>query len=78
MVTVLTLGVLPVQSLAETATQVYPVDHVETVADPQTLGRPGSVYGDETPLFLLFGLLLCSGGALATMLISRKRRTHSR
>lgn len=48
MATVLTLGVLPVQSLAETATQVYPVDHVETVADPQTLGRPGSVYGDDT------------------------------
>ena len=34
--------------------------------------NPGT--GDGTPLFLLLGLLLCSGGALAAMLIFRKRR----
>ena len=48
MAVVLTLGVLPVQSRAATATQEYSVDHIETVADPQTIGRPGTVYGDNT------------------------------
>lgn len=47
MAAVLTLGVLPVQSLAA-ETESYPVDHITTVADPQTLGRPGSIYGDDT------------------------------
>ena len=45
---VLTLGVLPMQSRAAVATQVYPEDKIETIADPQTIGRPGSVYGDST------------------------------
>ena len=48
MAAVLTLGVLPMQSRAATATQVYPADHINTVADPQTIGRPGTVYGDNT------------------------------
>ena len=36
--------------------------------------NPGT--GDETPLFLLIGLLLCSSGALAVMLILRKRKVN--
>ena len=48
MAAVLTLGILPVQSRAAVATEDYTFDHVTTVADPQTLGRPGSVYGDDT------------------------------
>ncbi len=48
MAAVLTLGILPVQSFAETASQAYPTVHISTVADNQTLGRPGTVYGDDT------------------------------
>ena len=47
MAAVLALGVLPVQSRAA-ETEAYPVDHISTVADPQTLGRPGTIYGDNT------------------------------
>ena len=43
----LTLGVLLVQSRAA-ATENYPVDHISTVADAQTIGHPGTVYGDNT------------------------------
>ena len=48
MAALLTLGVLPVQSRAAITTEDYTIDHISTVADPQTLGRPGSIYGDDT------------------------------
>ena len=38
--------------------------------------NPGT--GDDTPLMLLIGLMLCSGAALATLLIFRKRRNNCR
>ena len=41
-------GAIPLNTRAETTAQDYTQDLLTTVADPQTIGRPGSVYGDNT------------------------------
>ncbi len=45
---VMVFGVLPLNTRAEVTAQPYDVDHTATVADPQTIGRPGSIYGNDT------------------------------
>ena len=48
MAALIVFGVLPLDTRAATTAEAYTVEHIATVADPQTIGRPGSVYGDNT------------------------------
>lgn len=48
MAMLMVFGFIPLQTRAAAAAEDYTVDHVDTVADPETIGRPGSVYKDDT------------------------------
>ena len=48
MAALLVFGIIPLDTRAATTAEEYTVEHTATVADPQTIGRPGSVYGDNT------------------------------
>lgn len=48
MAALIVFGILPLDTRAATTAEAYTVDHIETIADGQTIGRPGSVYGNDT------------------------------
>ena len=48
MAALMVFGFIPLETRAAAAAEDYTVDHVVTVADPETIGRPGSVYQDDT------------------------------
>lgn len=48
MAALMVFGIIPLDTRAATTAEEYTVEHISTVADDQTIGRPGSVYGDNT------------------------------
>ena len=48
MAALMVFGIIPLDTRAATTAQEYTVEHISTEADDQTLGRPGSVYGENT------------------------------